>query len=587
MVDLQDWCSDNRLKYNKINDYLVEISDEKYVYVIGDNEDKLFNEKLHILFKAEEVVEIINNDINLVVFEFGEAFYYSKFDYTKFYKKFEDEGLIEVEVQFNDLKHLGKAILNNTRKFAHLGIHSEYELLNGASVSKQWIAKAKFTQTHVVGICDKNTLAGTLAFQIAAADKGVRCVLGTTVDIRYNFSDDRMSETHEGKIYVKNEIGWRNALRINKVINVDNFKKDAVIDEEQLLQYGEGLIFVFSTNSIVNSLQEVGDIADIIDKYREAFDDVYYQFDSVEFHSGDYDVDLLNKYKQMRDIFFEYIPFVLINDSYYIDQSDHNVKRYLNLSLGKNFPESDDQYFKTLDDVEEKLRPLFEDENEYNIFFDTIVNNANKIADECNYQVSTGFSKLPRYEAVTIEECEHDDKLYKRKRAEFAKKYGVNDVDDNDEIFFRLIEIGMADKLKNVKNINIYLDRIEKEASVLVRGGFVDYFLMLWDCVRWCSEVDIMVGVGRGSVGGCLIAYLLYIINIDPIQYNLLFERFMNETRAMPEECYIVESEDGNSYKFALGEKILLKNGKYKVVEELKDGDEVDAEFVKKWLFIK
>jgi len=297
----------------------------------------------------------------------------------------------------------------------------------------------------------------------------------------------------------------------------------------------------------------------------------------------------LDKYKQMRDLFSDDIEFVLINDSYYIDPDYATAKKYVNAISGKQYAESSDQYFKSATDSYNKLQPLFEDEEELEMFFSQIVENANKIAEKCVYQISTGRAKLPKFEAVTMAECGNDKKLYEKRRAEFAKKFGVSDVDDNNEIFFQLLSIGCASKLKNMtsEQIRVHHARLETEADLIVNAGFVDYFLMLWDVIQFCQRENIMVGVGRGSVGGSLLAFLLDITDIDPIPYDLLFERFMNKVRAMPEEVYIMELENDKSYKIPLNAEVKLITGKMKKVNELTAGDDVDLEYCNQWEYIK
>lgn len=535
MAELQTWCIEHRLQYKEINEYIFEIAGEKYIQVIGDDENKLFDNDVNFIFKPEELLEIINNEIGLVVFEFGESYYYTKFDYAKFYKNFLEENICTIAVQFNDLKHLGKAVQRTTHNFPQLGIHSEYELMNGSYSPKAWVTKSYFLDAKTIAICDKNTLGGTLAFQITAAEKGMKCILGETIVIRYQFDDEeKADEVHEGKVYATSEKGWRSLLRINKVINVDN--KGAFIDEDQLLKYGEGVIFVFSTNSIINRMEESYDIDDKINLYRKAFDHIYYQYDTVEFNSDEYDLDNLIAYKRMKDLYWGDVKFVMINDAYYLDKGEHQIKKYFNTFNKKAMPESKDQYLKSYDEMEDKTKTLFETEDEAEAFLEVLLKNTSEMADLCDYTIPTGQHKLPKFEAVTIAECHFDNAEYKRRLVEFEEIYQVDPM-DNEAIFFRLIELGIEEKLKQIDNMSEYMARIEKEATVIVNAGFIDYFLILWDLIRWAKEEGIMVGVGRGSVGGSMLAYLLDIIDIDPIQYDLLFERFLNETRVSGERA--------------------------------------------------
>ena len=327
-------------------------------------------------------------------------------------------------------------------------------------------------------------------------------------------------------------------LKINKIINVDNFQ-DPYISEKKLLKYGEGLIFVFTPNSILSRDLKTRLNRVKIALYAKCFDAVYLQIDSVEYLSDEVDVKGLDFIKHYLYELIDDIQPVLINDAYYIDKEEHEVKGYLNKVDGVALPESDDQYFKDLDDVRSKLTPLFEDNPEvFEVLLDTMIQNTNEIAEACNFTIDIGEHKLPKFELVTLNECDGDEKLRAQKLRKLKDELGVESFDSSD-ILMKIV----LDRFNKIcidfdeDKFDEYQSRLEEELGVILPAGFADYFLILWDMIKWAKSQGIVVGNARGSVAGSLIAYLLDITTVDPIKYDLLFERFLNKTRLSGERA--------------------------------------------------
>jgi DNA polymerase-3 subunit alpha len=172
---------------------------------------------------------------------------------------------------------------------------------------------------------------------------------------------------------------------------------------------------------------------------------------------------------------------------------------------------SPNQYFKTFDDIFDELDEIFSTDSRV---FDDLIKNSVKnlihVSSECDFRIDTGTFRLPEY----------------RLTEEQSKNF-----EDKHELFWYLIEKGLREKVSEDK-IEEYRERVDREYAIVSMGDRLeDYFLILWDIIDWCHQNDILVGVGRGSSGGCLIAYLLDIVKTDPIEYDLLFERFLNENR--------------------------------------------------------
>ncbi len=504
------WCKENLLDVKHIDELIYQIVGVEGNIMLLKPSEKILDENCWFNLEIPEFNLIEERNVVYIVFEFGGRFYYNKPKQQR--NKLGDTSF---EADFNDFKYLGKNTTELEIPFVHLGVHSEYELLNGAHNSKLWVQKAKFLEHKAIGICDKDTLAGVLSFQLECSKKGIKPIIGQTISVALNYNPNiKVQVTSSLKLYVMNEEGWQNLLQINKAINVDY---DKVIPEEILLSHKQtGLIAVIATNSHLNSTINHKVVEKLIKKYESKFEHLYWQIDTVEFYDDEMDMKHLNKIKRYLDNYSHLVEPVLINDSYYLDKEMAVLKEFMNKVDRKPQPHSIDQYYKNIDDVHNQFSLLFSDVDKYFSLLVRIAENTLKIANLCSFEVNVGEHKLPRYEF--IEGMSNEDFLTERISDGFMKKI-QNKYGDNIEL------------------LETYYERVKTEMKVIYDAGFVDYFLILWDVVVWAKENGIYVGTGRGSIGGCLLAYLLDIITIDPIEHDLLFERFMNAARISGERA--------------------------------------------------
>lgn len=503
-MTLEEFIVENRLRVDFIADSVCKIEEDIFILIKVKKDNILIDENFNFIITKIEKELSDKYKATQFLFEFGGKYYHSPI-------KFSDKGTVKVIL--NDFKYLGKALQTIEEPFCHLGVHTEYELMNGSHNPKDWVKKAKFLNHNSLGICEENTLAGTLAFQLACDDNGVKPIIGMTAVVLYDKTTK--NEKYRIKLYAVDKIGWKNLLRINKEINVEN--NGEFIKENILLKYTSGLILVFPKESIIN-YKDTKLSRKIIKLYHSYFDSIYYQIDSVKYDHIDHDKPNLISISNYLNYLSDILPPVLINDSYYLDKEEAEMKRGLNNIVKKPKPTCNDQYYKTLDDSKEMLEPLFEEDKKfkngltyYEILYTSIINTM-VISDTCEFKIDTGKHKLPAYE--------HD--------------LGIS----NKELFYDILDQGIENKLNGkVKNIDKYMFRLQEEMEVIVNAGFIDYFLILWDIVKWAKTNGIYVGSGRGSVGGSLVAYLMDIITIDPIEYDLLFERFLNKTRISGERA--------------------------------------------------
>lgn len=471
---LETWLKQNKLDYTLEEQFvniIINIKDFGRFYLL--EQDEIFGEEFNL------VVEKIDSEFDYYLFKFGNKYYYTP------------KGT-ENKPKLNLFKYVGKCVQMLEEDIPYIGIHSGYEILNGSRLYEEWIQKAKFYNYTTLGICERNTLAGVLVFQTDCKKAKIKPIIGEEITIKRN------SVRFDAKVYVVNYEGWNNLLTIHKSIKIDN---EGFVEEDFLLENGKGLVFVFNPDCSLND--------ELIEKYKKSFDAIFYQIDTVEWNDQEKDLSYLNSVKNYFANYYDIIPPILINDSYYLDKEDAHIKSTLNTLSGINAQyKSNDQYFKNLDDNYIAFERLFGDGEILDQLIFDCLNNLNWIKENCVFEVNTKELHLPKFE--------------------------MEGVKDNEELFWSLIEKGVEEKLsiKFGKNIpDEYIERIDMEFDVIKKGGFIDYFLILWDIINWCHKNKILVGLGRGSVSGSLISYLVNLTKVDPIEYDLLFERFMNSGR--------------------------------------------------------
>ena len=496
---------------------------------------------------------LINDDIIYVFFRLGDRFYM--------------QDLRKEKLDFQIIRWIGLSPETEIKcDFYPLGIHSGYELLNGSGLLSQWADKAKWYGYKGIGICDRNTFAGSFDLQNETTARKLSYVFGYSLTIEYG--EDKI----DAKVYASTQKGFRNLLRIQKAINVD--REDGLINYIELLKYADGNCLVFSKFSG----QWLVDNKDNLSDFIEAFDGfVYYQVDMTEYRADRLDSQVLLSMKAYFDTYYRGVGNylndirpVLIEDAFYVDEDDYKNKIILNkVDMGAAHNQSYRQFMKTLDELYDEFDALFSDKYGDDLFYE-MCDNTVEIAEmsECGYDLTQNY--MPEY-MMTDEE----KRLYK----------------NNHDMFIKLCEKGFMEKVPAGKE-ELYRERMEYEINILEETDNVDYCLIQYDTVNWAERNGILVGVGRGSAGGSLCLFLLGITKIDPIKYGLIFERFLIPERAglEPDDvtiiCDDVESDDyyqiklenGRVYEFDRDSQFrVLRNGEYVVcyADELQAGDDI------------
>lgn len=517
MKELLEWLDVHKILHRQVDNEVVEIEDfGKMLLADLSGVQSIFRgTEGNLQFNLMESPDVlIAEGINYVAFPFGDNFYY--YD-------------LREDFRMNILKYIGRRRpCQRTEEFVNLGVHTPYELLNGSGDLALWVHKARWMGHTALGIADRNTMAGTLNLQKACAAAGISHVFGYSCAMKFR------DELVDVKVYCQSRQGLQNLLRIQKEVMVDS--EDNTISCKGLLSRGQGNVLVLGT--LASYWMQRHPM--LVQGFQAHFDRVYYQVDVSEYKAERIDREGLEAVKRFFDCFYVKsmktfrVEPVLIADCYYPDRDDTRSKVILNkIATGAAHRQSDDQYFKDVDEHYAALRPLFGERWDFDALFARMCRSTVEIAKGAEATFETGRMFMPRYIL----------------RPEEKEQYG-----DCRTLFQALLETGLQQKVPKDR-IDDYRKRLDEEVYIIESTNNVDYFLVQWDMVAEAHRRGIVTGVGRGSAGGSLVSYLLGITSIDPVAYDLLFSRFL-----VPERCGLnwvkqitvlggnVQVEAGNSY---------------------------------------
>lgn len=393
--------------------------------------------------------------------------------------------------------------------FTHLHVHSEYSLLDGACRIPDLVARTKELGMDSIAITDHGVMYGVVDFYKEAKKNGLRPIIGCEFYIANGSRFDRSGGPHDHRhlvLLAKNNEGYSNLVKLNSAAFTEGFYYKPRIDFELLSQHSDGLIALSAclggevqTLLLQNNYDGAMRAAN---RYRELFgDDFYLELQNQGLREEKEILPL-----QIRLVRESGIAPVATNDVHYVTKEDWVPQDALMcLQTGARLKDtsrmrmgSDQFYLKSPDEMAQLFRSIPE-----------AVENTQRIAEQCSVDLEFGKYHLPHF---TVPESEGT----------------------HDEYLERIARKGLAERYKDITPE--LLERFEYELDTIRDMGFTDYFLIVWDFVNYARTNGIMVGPGRGSAAGSLVAYTLGITNIDPIRYNLLFERFLNPERVtMPD----------------------------------------------------
>ena len=395
--------------------------------------------------------------------------------------------------------------------FAHLHVHTEYSLLDGSNKIKEYVSQVKALGMDSAAITDHGVMYGVIDFYRACKSEGIRPVLGCEVYVAPGSRFDREKNAGDDRYYhlillAENNTGYSNLMKIVSRSFTEGYYYKPRVDLDLLREFHEGIICTSAclagevARNIVRGNMAEAEQAAL--RYRDIFGEENFFLELQDHGYKDQqtvNAALLNMHEKYG------IPLVATNDVHYTYKEDaepHDI--LLCIQTGKKLSDENRMrytggqfYLKS----EAEMRTLFPYARE-------ALENTEKIARRCNVEIEFGVTRLPRFDVPEG----YDSWTYLNK----------------------LCDDGMAERYP--EDDGTLRDRLDFELNTIRQMGYVDYFLIVWDYINYARENGIMVGPGRGSAAGSIVSYCLRITDIDPIRYNLLFERFLNPERvSMPD----------------------------------------------------
>ncbi len=397
--------------------------------------------------------------------------------------------------------------------FVHLHVHSDHSLLSGLAKIDDLLDAAEKNGMNALALTDKSAVYGAVEFSVKAAERGIKPIIGTEILVAPGGMDKKTAslqsrKTNQLVLLAENEIGYKNLLKIITIAQLDGFYYKPRVDYDVLRAHHDGITALSG-----NSFGEVGELlqndgyAQAKDKallYQDIFGEDHF-FLELNDHPNfppqqKINVGIKKLSKETK------IPLVACGDVYYINKNDRDIHDVLLcIQMNRKVDEGDRPNMKSFDlsfRTEKELSAIFSDVPE-------ALANTQRIADRCTFELELGHTKLPSFplpEGKTADEylndiCEEG----------LAKKFGTNIT-------------------------SVQRQRMKYELDIIKKTGYASYFLIVQDFVNWAKNDGIVVGPGRGSAAGSFVSYLTGITNMDPIEYKLLFERFLNPERvSMPD----------------------------------------------------
>ncbi len=396
--------------------------------------------------------------------------------------------------------------------FNHLKIHSQYSICEGAIKIGDLKEFCKNNKIRSLGISDTINLCGALEFAENLSKVGTQPIIGTQINFKIYDTTGLLP------LFALNEEGYKRIIELSSLSYLQNGQStEAHLDFEELLNKSEGVaIFSGTINGLFGQLFDKGkftEITDLYSKLKSKFNDRFYI--EIQRH-GDKNESVFEKFNLKQSLKLE-IPIIATNEVYYLDQNMHEAhdaliciknKTYINEKNRIRF--SSQHYLKNNLEMNELFADLPEAlENNYNFVF------------RCSFRPISSKPILPNISS--IKDGNADEILKKNSLEGLKEKFYFN---------FGLNET----ELQNNQKYQNYKDRLEHELNIIIEMKYASYFLIVSDYIKWAKKNDIPVGPGRGSGAGSLVAWCLSITDVDPIKFNLIFERFLNPDRiSMPD----------------------------------------------------
>jgi DNA polymerase III subunit alpha len=391
--------------------------------------------------------------------------------------------------------------------FCHLHLHHEYSLLDGLGTAEQYVARAKEIGFTHLGVSDHGNIDGAIKFQGACKDGGIKPIIGCELYVVPDIAVKGKEETRRHIVaMIENEKGWKNMLQMLTIANIDGHFYRPRVSPKIIKDHCEGLVFSSACTATVLREQWGRDLCSYLHHNSSG---MYLEIQPINFKEQ----EELNK--QMIEIHQSLgWPLLAANDCHYVNKADHKTHEVLLAMQSKKKwkdPDrwkfdADDLYLKTPDEMMEGFK---RQGIKWSVFGSAMANTMVVAEKCCNFRIPKAevfLPKVPGYEGrddnELLQEICHD-------------------------AFYTMIKGNPAKRDK----IKLYRERMQEELNTISTLGFSRYFLIVWELVNWSRNNNIFVGPGRGSVSGSLVAYLLRITLVDPLEHGLVFARFISPAR--------------------------------------------------------
>lgn len=383
--------------------------------------------------------------------------------------------------------------------FVHLHLHSTYSFLDGFGTIKQIVKRAKEIGFKSLALTDHRCVDGLIPFYYECKKQNIKPILGVEFDV-YTHNNLKVRKAYHITVLSKNEEGFKNLCKLTTMAN-KQFYYTPRVSLRQVMQHQEGLIIL--SGCYASPFFDIGFIAEL----QSYFKDFYVEIVTIGFP------EYIDKIKKYIDIIRKNgFKLVATGDVHFMNKGEEDIQeimriiRYKQLYKDKQTHLLPDLYLKNREEMEQTLKKYFPFLEQKEIT--EMLDNTIEIAKKCNAKIVSGMSL----------------------------EFDTGDLSKEDYLM-TLLYTGMADR-KIPKN-DIYRNRLIDEIKIIRDKDFLDYFLIVADIVKWAKKNNILVGPSRGSSGASLLCYLLGITEIDPIKYNLLFERFLSPDREDPPDIDI------------------------------------------------
>jgi len=436
-------------------------------------------------------------------------------------------------------------------KFVHLKLHTEYSLLEGVGKIDEYVEKTKEIGVKALAITD-TSMFGAIEFFKKCRNAGIKPIIGLEVFL------DGLEKVGEYSLTLlaKNQNGYKNLSKLSSISYSRFTRNRNKIKYDELKKYSDDLYILSGgiNSEVVKGILDLENtqVRRVIEKLGKDFGDNFF-----------IEVPAVERLEKARKMLFDIVRknkfdnFVITNDVYYPNRKDavlqkivESIKEGSKIDTEKSENSEilyDDLYLKSENEIEKSF-----ENNEYSEFYETGINNVEKIVENCNVDFEFHHFKFPKYSLP--QNVSEKEFLRNLVFEGLFQKYLKKSVSDSEKLQldknFEIIEKEIAkdeiagQKLKEVKireellknNLENVLERAEYELEIIDKMGYNGYFIIVWDFIKFSRENGVYVGPGRGSAAGSIVSYALNITEIDPLEYNLIFERFLNPERiSMPD----------------------------------------------------